>query len=128
LDRLAPIASGTGATVTLLHVMSQLPIPPVGAPADWLASTETLLAEGTAEGTLLEQDLALLAAAGVTARPMVRHGLVLDEVLAELEAGDYDLLVIGGHEPGDWLHKLLLENVALQLLHRSRRSVLTMHG
>ncbi len=128
LGHLAPFARGTGAEVTLLHVMSQLPIPPVGAPDDWQATTETLLAEGSAEGEMLEQDLAILRDSGVSARPLVRHGLVVDEVLAESEAGDYDLVVIGGHEPGDWLHNLLLENVALQILHHARRSVLTVHG
>jgi nucleotide-binding universal stress UspA family protein len=128
LRHVAPIARAGGAEITVLHVMSQLPIPPAGAPADWEADTEAIQRAATTEGKLLARNLQILAGQGIDARPLIRHGLVIEEVLDEAEAGDYDLVVIGGHEPADWLRNLLLENVALQILHRSRRPVLTVHG
>ena len=58
--------------------------------------------------------------------PIVRYGLVVEEVLSELSAGGYDLLVVGSHyQPGQdrWLGTLL-DDVTDQLLNRSACSVL----
>lgn len=122
------LGAGTGAEVTVLHVMSQLPIPPAGAPEDWEASTTELLSQDTREGRLLAYVTSQLADAGVQARSHVRHGLVLEEILAESADGDYDLLIIGGHEKGTWLENLVLEDVAQRILHRARLPVLTVHS
>jgi nucleotide-binding universal stress UspA family protein len=128
LRRVCAIACPAEAHVTVLHVMSQLPIASAGAPDDWQESADELVRTGAAEGLLLAHALEFLGADGVTAVPLVRHGLVVEEVLEESASGDYDLLVIGGHEPGTWLRKLVLENVALQILHRTRVPILTVHG
>jgi nucleotide-binding universal stress UspA family protein len=127
LRRVSAIAKYTGATVTVLHVMSQLPLAAAGAPDDWEEEADELIRSETAEGDMFAYVKNWFAQDGVAAFPLVRHGLVIDEVLAEAE-GDYDLLVIGGHEPGTWLRNLLLENVALQILHRTRLPILTVHG
>ena len=42
--------------------------------------------------------------------PVVRHGLVVDEILAEALFGDYDLVVIGAHRK-KW-QQFLLDNLA----------------
>lgn len=56
----------------------------------------------------------------------VRQGLVVDEALAELSEGNYDLLVVGAHyQPGqDRWQETLLDDVTDQLLNRSTCSVL----
>jgi nucleotide-binding universal stress UspA family protein len=70
----------------------------------------------------------LLEAAGVKRpiTPNLRHGLVIDQVLAEVRQGKYDLLVVGAHhKPGQnrWL-EILLDDVADQLLNQANCSVL----
>ncbi|MFQ5459900.1 MAG: universal stress protein [Anaerolineae bacterium] len=128
LRRAAEIAKGTGATVTVLHVMSQMPIPPAGSPEDWEAPATELQAQATREGQLLQYVTRRLEADGIATQAAVRHGLVVDEILTESREGEYELLVVGGHEPGSWLQNLVLENVALQIVHRARIPVLTVHG
>jgi nucleotide-binding universal stress UspA family protein len=70
----------------------------------------------------------ILQEAGVPAPilPSLRHGLVVDEVLAEVEEGRYDLLVIGGHyqQSGKRWMDILLEDITGQLLSKVRCSVL----
>ncbi len=69
-----------------------------------------------------------LSEAGVKSAitPLLRQGLVVDEVLAELSQGGYDLLMIGAHyQPGmDLWQQSLLDDVADRLLNRSSCSVL----
>jgi nucleotide-binding universal stress UspA family protein len=57
--------------------------------------------------------------------PRIRQGLVVDEVIKELNDGAYELLVIGAHyQPGqDRWHGTLLDDVTDQLLHRCNCSV-----
>jgi nucleotide-binding universal stress UspA family protein len=57
--------------------------------------------------------------------PRIRQGLVVEEVIKELNEGDYELLVIGAHyQPGqDRWHGTLLDDVTDQLLHRCNCSV-----
>jgi nucleotide-binding universal stress UspA family protein len=91
------IAGLTGASVTILHVMSQLPLTPEAKIGDLENSTEDLLESDAREGVHLRKDLEILQDLEVAGEAKVRHGLVLDEILAEAEEGDYDLVVAGAH-------------------------------
>jgi nucleotide-binding universal stress UspA family protein len=129
------IAAVTGADVTVLHVMSQLPLAPEADTVQLQASADEAIQAGTREGLHLQHSLALLHEAGATGdlRPKIRHGLVVDEILAEVQAGDYDLLIIGAHRaPGErtWrgLTEMLLDDVADQLLSHCPRPVLVVRG
>lgn len=110
----------TGAAVGLLHVMSQLALVHTTAEGDLLDTAETAIRRGTMEGKHLMHGVQMLQKCGVQGKvePILRHGLVLDEVMAEIREGGYDLLVIGAHHrPGqssrlEWL----LEDVANDLL------------
>ena len=55
--------------------------------------------------------------------PKVRHGLVVDEILDEAQKGDYDLVVIGVHKGERW-QRLLLDNLAYQIITFADRPVL----
>jgi nucleotide-binding universal stress UspA family protein len=57
--------------------------------------------------------------------PRIRQGLIVEEVIKELNEGAYELLVIGAHyQPGqDRWHGTLLDDVTDQLLHRCNCSV-----
>ena len=56
-------------------------------------------------------------------RQLGRHGLVVDEILAEAEKGDYDLVVIGAHPRQGW-QGYLLDNLAHKILTKINLPVL----
>jgi sulfate transport system ATP-binding protein len=77
------LARRTGAEVTVLHV---------GNPA---ASS----AEQERAGRHMQQAHQLLSALGVRSNEQVRRGEALDEILAEIRSGVYDLVVLGAPAP-----------------------------
>ncbi|GAB4206414.1 MAG: universal stress protein [Roseiflexaceae bacterium] len=117
-DLVARLARPLGASVTLLHVRSQVSL--VFAPP----GQEPPAPEVAPELAVLRTAQARLADAGVVAEISVRTGPVLAEVLAELRDGDYDLLVIGAHRTGSALDRILLEDVTGDLLDASPISTL----
>ena len=66
----------------------------------------------------------VLNAAGVEASIKVRVGLVVEEIVAELTEGGYDLLVVGAHRSQGLVERLLLEDVAADILGESPVPVL----
>ncbi len=117
------IARSTGAQVTILHVMSQLPLTPEARLEDLEATQEELLERETREGVHLRKGLQILRELGVAGKVRIRRGLVVDEILAESEEGGYDLLVIGAHAaPG--LYRFLLDDLTTQIVLGSQRPVL----
>lgn len=122
------LASHGSAELTLLHVMSQIALQPERTTDELFASAEGAMESGTREGMHFKQAIRILRDMGVTAEitPRLRHGLVVDEILSELDQGDYDLLAIGAHRrPGltRWL-EIMLDDVAEQLLSHAPCSVL----
>jgi nucleotide-binding universal stress UspA family protein len=109
--------------ITVLHVMSQISAGP-GVPGRQLrADVEELIEENAPEGRLLAGDLRLLSRHGIHPTAKVRHGLVVDEILAEAESGDYDLVVIGAHRVQGW-QRFLLDDLAHKILAKMDRPVL----
>jgi nucleotide-binding universal stress UspA family protein len=122
------LIAGMDAQVSLLHVMSQVFLDSHSQPDDLQDTAESAMARGTREGKHMIQAIELLEAAGVKGpiTPCLRHGLVIDQVLAEVRKEKYDLLVVGAHhKPGQnrWL-EILLDDVADQLLNQASCSVL----
>ena len=138
------VARLTGARVTVLHVMSQLPGSPVSprvaplqvmpqtpappkVPAaharDLGASAEQLMSGDTWEGAHLRDALAILAGMDVPAVACVRHGLVVDEIVVETCEGDYGLVVVGSQPVVGWM-RLLLNDVSQQIIGCTDRPVL----
>ena len=60
---------------------------------------------------------------GIHPTPKVRHGLVVDEILAEARSGDYDLVVVGAHQ-SDSPRSILLDNIAHQIMEKIKRPIL----
>ena len=117
------LAQALEASVTLLHVMSQLPLAEDAVLEDLEASAEELIQRGSREGVHLSQMLALLATEGVAARAVARNGLVRNEIIAEARDGQYDLLVTGGHvTPG--LNARLVGDLSADILLAAKRPVL----
>ena len=109
--------------ITLLHVMSQISAGPGVRGAQLRAEAESLIRERTPEGDLLKRDLKTLQEFGLRSVPKIRHGLVVDEILAEAQSGDYDLVVIGAHRRQGW-QGYLLDDLAHKIMLQLDRPVL----
>jgi nucleotide-binding universal stress UspA family protein len=109
--------------ITVLHVMSQMSAGPGVRGAQLRARAEELIEARTPEGELLVRDLQALERPGVHPHAEVRHGLVVDEILAEAQSGDYDLVVIGAHRGEGW-QRLLLDDLAQRIVAQLDRPVL----
>ncbi|HEY43236.1 MAG TPA: universal stress protein [Anaerolineae bacterium] len=109
--------------ITILHVMSQISAGPGVVGKQLRAEAEDLIQEDTPEGKLLKQDVRILNQSNISTIPKVRHGLVVDEILEEARIGDYDLVIIGAHR-GDTWHRILLDNLANQIIDKMDRPVL----
>jgi nucleotide-binding universal stress UspA family protein len=120
------LARSLGASVTLLHVMSQLPLTETAFLDDLEASAEELIQRGSREGLHLGRMLDLLAEEGQPGRAVVRHGLVRDEIVAEGQRGQYDLVVIGAHvTPG--LNARIVDDLTAEILLAANRPVLVIY-
>lgn len=104
-------AGPLGASATVLHVLSQMPVAYQGLHGD-----EQALEEEEAEvNRVLEEARRLLESQGVSTTVEVREGLVVETVLEALVDGDHDLLVLGAHSESGLLDRLLLENLTRDL-------------
>lgn len=130
------IARWLNAEITMLHVMSQMALSPQSKLDELSETAEQAIAQGTREGKHLAREMELLRDQGVTAKvhPKLRHGLVLEEIVAEANAGDYDLVVIGAHEAPEfpagwgWLGGYLVDDVADKIISAVNRPVLVVRG
>ncbi len=109
--------------LTALHVMSQMAAAPGVRGWELRASADELIEKHTVEGNLLEADLARLAQLNVRLEAKVRHGLVVREILEEMQSGDYDLVVIGAHQGKGW-ERFLLDDLAHELINQADRPLL----
>jgi len=117
------LAQALEASVTLVHVMSQIALTDQAILADLEAPADDLIDRGSREGVHLHEMIDLLAAEGIKARAVVRHGLVLDELIAEAREGQFDLLAIGAHiTPG--ISSLLVGDLSQEILLAVDRPVL----
>jgi len=123
VDVAAQIAGPLGASATLLHVVSQQSLLFEGFQAR-RGVVDSFLADDSPEAKTLHQATARLRDRGVACELKGRVGPVLDEILAELRIGNYDLLVIGAHHVASALDRILLEDITDDLLDVSPLPVL----
>jgi nucleotide-binding universal stress UspA family protein len=109
--------------VTVLHVMSQISAGPGIRGQQLRADAEELIENQSPEGELLKQDVQLLEKLKLHPFPKIRHGLVVDEILAEAHDGDYDLVVIGAYHGEGW-RRILLDDLAHRVIVKLDRPVL----
>ena len=127
VDVAAQIAGPLGAAATLLHVVSQQSLLFEGFQAR-RGTVESFLADDSSEAKTLRQATARLGERGVACELKGRVGPVLDEILAELRVGSYDMLVIGAHRVASALDRILLEDITNDLLDVSPLPVLVVKG
>ena len=75
----------------------------------------------------LREGMEALRARGVSAGVEVRRGPVLDEILAEAEDRNHDVIVVGAHVRGSRGPSRGTPDLASQLVRRATRSVLVVH-
>ncbi|MDQ4078915.1 MAG: universal stress protein [Chloroflexota bacterium] len=110
-------------SITVLHVMSQMGAGPGIDGHQLRADAVQLIHEDSPEGRALHHDLQVLGHEGFTCVPKVRHGLVVNEILAEARDRHYDLVIIGAHRGGGW-RRILLDDIAHQIVTGLDRPVL----
>jgi len=119
------IARRAGASVTILHIRSD-----PGRRVDTSAVPALRGEVREVAAARSDRGISTLGGLPVTGEVKIRHGSVVDEVLAESEAGDYDLVVIGAHagtalrSGGAVLAGTPLADSAHALVARARRPVL----
>ncbi|MCG8347920.1 MAG: universal stress protein [Chloroflexales bacterium] len=119
----ARLAAPLAANVTLLHVLSQQSLVFEGFPEHCLPIS-TFLQGNAPEALVLREAASLLQHLQVKTQTKGRVGPILDEILTEVQRGHYDLLVIGAHCVKSALDRILLENIAGDLLDLSPIPVL----
>jgi nucleotide-binding universal stress UspA family protein len=121
------IAKQLSAGITLLSV--------VAAPPAMHATlfrrqddVEALLNSGSALGHNLRNEKELVERAGVPVTVRIRHGIVIDQILAEVEQSDYDLVVAGSWPVRDPWRNYVIGNVTRDIINRSDRPVLVIRS
>ncbi|MDQ2919900.1 MAG: universal stress protein [Verrucomicrobiota bacterium] len=117
------IAAAAGASVTLLHVMAE----PPAIYADLVRMEEdsdSLLAGGSELGQNLRAQKESLEKLGVKTEVRVRHGIVLDQVFAEIEEGGHDLIVTGSSQARGALQHYIMGDLTRDIVNRSKCPVL----
>lgn len=130
------VARWLEAEITVLHVMSQMALSSQAKLDELSETAEQAIASGTREGRHLAREIEIMREQAVTKtiRPKIRYGLVLDEIAAEANEGDYDLVAIGAHEAPEfpagwaWLKDYVLDDVADQIISAVKRPVLVVRS
>jgi nucleotide-binding universal stress UspA family protein len=86
-----------------------------------LNSNSALARNLRAEKEIIERD-------GVPATVELRHGIVIQQILAEIERGDYDLVVSGSWPVRDAWRNYAIGNVTREIVNRTERPVLVIRS
>ena len=117
------VAAAVGASVTLLHVMAE----PPAIYADLVRLEEDvnrLLESGSELGLNLRRQKEELERLGVPAEVRVRHGIVIDQVFAQVRQGDHDLIVTGSSQARGMLRHYIMGDLTRSILNRANCAVL----
>jgi nucleotide-binding universal stress UspA family protein len=119
------IARSGNAVVDLFHVMAA----PPALYADLIKreeDTERLLASKSKLGRALRHQKELLEQLGALGEFRLRHGLVVPELLKELQRTGYDLVVAGSSPAADMLRKYVMGDVTREIVNHAELPVLVM--
>jgi nucleotide-binding universal stress UspA family protein len=117
------IAAATGASVTLLHVMAEPPaiytdLVRLEEDVDLLFQSNSELAEN------LRRQTRELESLGVPVQVRIKHGMVLDQVFAEVRAGDHDLIVTGTSQARGIVRHYIMGDLTRSILNQADCPVL----
>ena len=115
------------ASVDLLHVLAE----PPAVYANLIKTEEDaakILESSSKLGRSLRHQKELLEKMGVPCEIHLEHGLVLDELLHELQRIDYDLVVSGSSPAQDRLRAYIMGNITREIVNRAEIPVLVVRG
>jgi nucleotide-binding universal stress UspA family protein len=118
------VAMKAGAEIVLFHVVPPIDLNYPTAEAisrNWQHLVET----DTPIGRSLRQSLETAKTNGVTASVRVRQGNVIEQIFAETEEGQYDLLCMGSSYSVHSLRQMYSANVTAEIMERVRCPVMT---
>jgi nucleotide-binding universal stress UspA family protein len=118
------VAVASGAEVTILHVVppADLDYPSTRDVRDHLndlADTDTLA------GRSLRRALEMAKTAGLRAKVVAREGHIVEQILAEIKAGEYDIICMGSSYSAHSLRQLYTPNVTADVAEVAHCPVLT---
>src|ERR1700719_5369874 len=117
------VAAAVGASVTLLHVMAEPPA--IYADLVRLEEDITRLLESNSElGINLRTQKQDLEKLGVPTEVHVRHGIVVDQVFAEVRKSNYDLIVTGSSQARGMLRHYIMGDLTRSILNHANCPVL----
>jgi nucleotide-binding universal stress UspA family protein len=121
------IAKDLAAEITLLTVTPQ---PPAmhGTIFRRQADVAALLNSNSALARNLRTEKEIIERAGVSAIVRIRHGIVIEQILAEVERRDYDLVVSGSWPVRDAWRNYAIGNVTREIVNRTARPVLVIRS
>ena len=117
------LASGVGAAVTLLHVMAEPPA--IYADLVQLEEDVARLLESNSElGINLRTQKQDLEKMGVPTEVHVRHGMVAEQVFAEVREKNYELIVTGTSQARGMVRHYIMGDVTRSILNHANCPVL----
>jgi nucleotide-binding universal stress UspA family protein len=111
----AAVACGAGAEATVLHIVDPLPSMYAGL-EQMEESLAELLQSDTQAAAELRWAAQVVKAECDVSEVKLRRGIVPDEIFREVDAVDYDLVVIGSSEGVGGLRRALMGNVAREIV------------
>jgi len=121
------IAKDLSAEITLLNVTPQ-PAAMHGTLFRRQEDVEALLNSNSALARNLRTEKEIIERAGVPAVVKIRHGIVIHEILAEVERSEYDLVVTGSWPVRDAWRNYAVGNVTREIVNRTDRPVLVIRS
>jgi nucleotide-binding universal stress UspA family protein len=119
----ASLACGAEAQATVLHVLDAMPAMYTG-----LEQMEETLAEllqaDTERARELKWAAQVIKAECEVSEIKLRRGIVANEILREGQVGDYDVIVLGSPRQAGGLTRILMGDVAREVITRAQRPVL----
>jgi nucleotide-binding universal stress UspA family protein len=121
------VAKDLSAEITLLTVTPQ---PPAmhGTIFRRQEDVATLLNSNSALARNLRTEKEIIERADVSASVQIRHGIVIEQILAEVERRDYDLVVSGSWPVRDAWRTYAIGNVTREIVNRTARPVLVIRS
>jgi nucleotide-binding universal stress UspA family protein len=121
------IARRVNASVDLLHVLAEPPAVYANLVRSEEDASQVLLSDSKL-GRNLRHQKELLENMGVPCEVRLQHGLVLDELLKELQRTEYDLVMSGSSPAQDRLRVYIMGNVTREIVNRAELPVLVVRS
>jgi nucleotide-binding universal stress UspA family protein len=118
------VAVASHADVTILHVITPTDVAYPGT-SDMRKHLNDLEDTNTLVGRSLRTALDIAQKAGLNAKATTRQGSVVDEILAEIRKGNYDMVCMGSPYSATGLRQLYTPNVTAEVAEAAHCPVLT---